>query len=231
MCYTVNMEIRAVAHIHNDLCDKFAIPRQPGLVPELLSEIIFEDEFRNPDAIKELSLFSHIWLIWGFSENRRSGESWSPTVRPPRLGGNKRIGVFATRSPYRPNPIGLSCVKIEAVDLKRCTIKVSGADLMNGTPIYDIKPYLPYSDSIAGASAGYAPQPVPRLEVIIAEDAGKELSEEKLSVLKKLLALDPRPAYQHEQKRSYSFYFSDLEISFIVDDNVLTVNNIKKLRK
>ena len=147
-----NVNIQVIARMHSDFATKFGIPRQSGLVEELRSTIVFEPEYRNPDALRGLEGFSHLWLIWGFSENRH--EDWQPTVRPPRLGGNERMGVFATRSPYRPNPLGLSCVEIESINMDTSTIYVRGADLMDGTPIYDIKPYIRYADSRPDAVCG-----------------------------------------------------------------------------
>ncbi len=221
------MDMRPIAHIKNDLKTKFGIPRQAGLVDSLESEIVFCPEFRNPDALRGLEDFSHIWLIWDFSMNHR--EDWSATVRPPRLGGNVRKGVFATRSPFRPNPIGLSVVRLGNIDFKSCSIKVYGADLMDGTPIYDIKPYMPWSDALPHASAAYAPRPDASLSVIISPEDEKKLSPSRLNQLKQLLALDPRPAYQEDPERIYGFVFADFEVRFRVKNGELFVTSISPL--
>ncbi len=220
------MEIKAVAHIENDFTGSFGIPRQAGLVPEIISRIVFNDGFRNPDYIRGLEMFSHIWLIWDFSENHEAKRA--ATVRPPRLGGNRRVGVFASRSPYRPNPLALSCVKIESIDFESCAITVSGADMMNGSPIFDIKPYLPYSDILPEAKSGYAPMPEARLKVIIEKKQAGLFPAEKLGALVKILELDPRPAYRQDQKRQYGLEFAGFEIKFFVDGNILTVKEISK---
>ena len=224
--------IKPIAYIHNDLKTKFGVPRQSGLANSLLSEIVFTPEYRVSDALRGMSDFSHIWLIWSFSEARRS--DWSPTVRPPRLGGNERVGVFATRSPYRPNSLALSCVKlvrIEHRDGLGDVITVSGADLMNGTPIYDIKPYLPYADSIEGAIGGFAPDGGKTLEVI---DEGGELNKlppEKSNALTELLARDPRPQYHDDNERVYGMEYGDYEIKFRVDGKELFISSIEKQTK
>ncbi len=221
--------IKPIAYIHNDLKTKFGVPRQSGLANSLLSEIVFTPEYRVSDALRGMSDFSHIWLIWSFSEARRS--DWSPTVRPPRLGGNERVGVFATRSPYRPNSLALSCVKlvrIEHRDGLGDVITVSGADLMNGTPIYDIKPYLPYADSIEGAIGGFAPDGGKTLEVI---DEGGELNKlppEKSNALTELLSRDPRPQYHDDNERVYGMEYGDYEIKFRVDGKELFITSIEK---
>ena len=219
-----------IARIYNDYTDKFGIPRQGRLADKVESRIEFEKEYRNPDAIRGMEGFSHLWLIWEFSENKDAG--WSPTVRPPRLGGNKRMGVFATRSPFRPNPIGLSCVKIERIDLE-CknapVIYVTGADILNGTPIYDIKPYLAYTDSVPDASGGFAEEFTDfKIDVICDEKYLAVIPEDKRPGLMQILSQDPRPAYQQDDSRIYGFLYGDYEIKFTVKDNILTVTNITK---
>ena len=221
--------MKAVAVIRTDYHEKFGIPRQSGLVPESRAEIVFEPEFRTDDALRGLEGFSHIWLIWEFSRAVR-GE-WSPTVRPPRLGGNVRMGVFATRSPFRPNPIGLSVVKLE--EIRRGTpdgtvLIVSGADLLDGTPILDIKPYVPYADSIPDALGGFAADaPDPKLTVEFPDSLLAKVPQEKRAALKAVLALDPRPRYQDDPERVYGFRFADLEIRFRVREQALTVLAVK----
>ena len=224
----MNIEIRPIAHIENDFTTKFGIPRQPGLVDEIESRIIFEKEYRIPDALRGIDGYSHIWLIWEFSENIR--EDWSPTVRPPRLGGNIRMGVFATRSPFRPNNLGLSCVKLLRIEQdteKGTMLIVSGADLMNGTPIFDIKPYLPYSDCIPEASEGYSPSPLASLKVVFNGDTASRIPADKLPALEKLLSYDPRPHYQKDPERIYGFSFAGMEIKFYVKDDILTVSDVE----
>ena len=221
--------IKPIAHIHNDLKTKFGVPRQSGLANSLLSEIVFTPEYRVSDALRGMSDFSHIWLIWSFSEARRS--DWSPTVRPPRLGGNERVGVFATRSPYRPNSLALSCVKlvrIEHRDGLGDVITVSGADLMNGTPIYDIKPYLPYADSIEDAIGGFAPDGGKTLEVIDESRELNKLPPEKSNALTELLSRDPRPQYHDDNERVYGMEYGDYEIKFRVDGKELFISSIEK---
>ncbi|MBQ6847584.1 MAG: tRNA (N6-threonylcarbamoyladenosine(37)-N6)-methyltransferase TrmO [Clostridia bacterium] len=220
--------MKVIAKIHTDFKEKFGIPRQSGLLPELKAEIIFEKEYRDISALKGIEGFSHIWLLWEFSEVK--DEKWSPTVRPPRLGGNKRMGVFATRSPFRPNPIGLSCVKLEKVKKtsQGAVLVVSGADLMDGTPILDIKPYLPFTDCIPNATGGFAEEVFgDRLEVVIPEKFKKSFPKEKLEALIKVLKSDPRPAYQDDPEREYGFDFAGHSIKFKVSDNILTVTTIK----
>lgn len=222
---------RIIARIHTDFPTKFGIPRQSGLVETLQGEIIFEPEYRNPDAFRGIEEFSHIWLLWEFSEAVR--KDWSPTVRPPRLGGNKRLGVFATRSPFRPNAVGLSCVRLEKVELHtECgpVLHVSGADLMDGTPIYDIKPYLPFADSHPDASGGYTDQTKEYgLQVNIPEELFRKVSEEKREALKAVLAHDPRPSYQNDPERIYGMEFAGYEVKFRVEDGVLYVAQIEKI--
>lgn len=226
--------IKVIAHLYNDFTDKFGIPRQSGILDEMLSEIIFEPEYRKEVAFRGIEGFTHLWLIWQFSESVRG--TWSPTVRPPRLGGNKRMGVFATRSPFRPNPIGLSCVKLEKLSLtaeKGPVLLVSGADVMNRTPIYDIKPYLPYADRIEGASGGFTDEVEKELlEVRFPAELLNNIPPDKQKTLLKLLSNDPRPSYQNDPDRVYGFFFSDFEIKFKVCGQTLTVvsaeNKIKK---
>ena len=221
--------IKPIAYIHNDLKTKFGVPRQSGLANSLLSEIVFTPEYRVSDALRGMSDFSHIWLIWSFSEARRS--DWSPTVRPPRLGGNERVGVFATRSPYRPNSLALSCVKLVRIEHREGlgdVITVSGADLMNGTPIYDIKPYLPYADSIEGAIGGFAPDGGKTLAVIDESGALNKLSSEKRTALTELLARDPRPQYHDDNERVYGMEYGDFEIKFRVDGEKLFVISVER---
>ena len=225
---TLNMKI--VARIRNDFPTKFGIPRQSALVSGLKSLIVFEEEYRDINALREIEQFSHLWLIWQFSEAVR--KDWSPTVRPPRLGGNRRIGVFATRSPFRPNPIGLSAVKLEGVEtdpLLGPVLHISGADLMDGTPILDIKPYIPFTDSIPSAAGGYTDQTIlHRLDVDFPESLLERVSAEKREGLKNVLAQDPRPSYQEDPERIYGFRFADMEIKFRVSGSRLTVTAVEK---
>ncbi len=221
--------MKTVAKIRNDFKEKFGIPRQSGLCKELRSRIVFEPEYRNPDALRGIEGYSHLWLIWEFSEAKREG--WSPTVRPPRLGGNKRMGVFATRSPFRPNPIGLSSVKLEGLELTEnegWVLIVSGADLLDGTPIYDIKPYLAYTDSHENATGGFA-DPVRdyALNVHICKELLSKVEISKQNSLIEILEQDPRPSYQNDPEREYGMVFSDYEIFFTVDGNALTVTRVE----
>ena len=222
--------MKIIAHIKNDFTSKFGIPRQSGLVPGLTSQIIFEPEFRNPDAIRGLEDFSHLWLIWNFSQSKPTK---SLTVRPPRLGGNKRMGVFATRSPFRPNPIGLSCVKIEKIEIDADlgpVISVLSADLMDGTPIYDIKPYIPYADCMPNAVGGFADNVKEyRLNVNMPSDICGDIDEKFKSAIYEILANDPRPSYQNEPERIYSFEFGGYKIRFKADEKNLTLTELKKL--
>lgn len=224
-------ELNIIAHIRTDFTSKFGIPRQSGLVDELEATIIFKPEYRNPDALRGLEEYTHLWLLWQFSEC--IGKEWTPTVRPPRLGGNKRMGVFATRSPFRPNPIGLSCVKllrIERTEKYGCIIRVSGADLLDGTPIYDIKPYLPYVDSHPDASNGFAlDEKSGRLEVEISDEVIKIIPTEKQAALKAVLAQDPRPGYQDIPDRVYGIEFAGFDVRFRVENNILTVIEINTI--
>jgi len=214
------MELKVIARIHSDFPTKFGIPRQSGLAEDLRAEIVFEPEYRVAEAVRGLEGFSHIWLIWQFSEAVRA--DWSPTVRPPRLGGNKRVGVFATRSPFRPNAIGLSSVKLLKIEYDRergPVLWVSGADLMDGTPIYDIKPYIPYADSHPQAEGGFAALPDShRLTVDFPQELLARIKEDRREGLIQILEQDPRPAYQRDPQRVYGFPFAGMEIKFTVDD-------------
>ncbi len=224
-------ELNVIAHIRTDFSSKFGIPRQSGLVDELEATIIFEPEYRNPESLRGIEEYSHLWILWQFSEC--IDKEWTPTVRPPRLGGNKRMGVFATRSPFRPNPIGLSCVKllgIEKTEKYGCVIRVSGADLLDGTPIYDIKPYLPYVDSHPEASNGFAlDEKEGRLEVEISDELIKIIPPEKQAALKAVLAQDPRPGYQDIPDRIYGIEFAGFDIRFKVESKLLTVIEINNI--
>ena len=213
-----------IAFIHTEFPSKFGIPRQAGLAEELRGKIVFEPAFRVDDALRGLEGFSHIWLIWGFSENRDRG--WTPTVRPPRLGGNARLGVFATRSPFRPNGLGLSCVRLVGLQKEEglgTTLLVAGADLMDGTPIFDIKPYLPYADCRPDAVGGFAADAPARLAVFIPPELEKKIPEEKRSALIEVLEQDPRPKYQADPERVYGMSFAGREIRFRVEDGQLLV--------
>lgn len=220
--------MKIIAHIFTDFTTKFGLPRQSGLVDEIEGRIVFEKEYRDENAFRGLEDFSHIWLLWEFSESKR--ETWSPTVRPPLLGGNKRIGVFATRSPFRPNPIGLSCVRLERIDFTKDegpVLTVRGSDLMNGTPIYDIKPYLPYCDSKPEARGGFTETLGERkLSVNISADLLGRVPESKRQELLSVLEADPRPSYQNDPERVYGFSFADVEVKFRVSDKTLTVTEI-----
>lgn len=222
------MEIVPIAHIRSDFSTKFGVPRQSGLVEELTAQVVFTPEYRDASALRGLEGFSHIWLIWEFSQAKREG--WSPTVRPPRLGGNKRLGVFATRSPFRPNPIGLSCVRLMEVRQDRelgPVLTVAGADLMDGTPIYDIKPYLPYADCKPDAVGGFADLPKGAdLVVDCPEELLKAAPEDKRAALLAVLAQDPRPQYQDDPDRVYGMAFAGLEVKFRVEGDRLTVIEI-----
>ena len=221
--------MKAIAHIHTDFPTKFGIPRQSGIVASLQGKIVFEPEYRIPEAVRGLEDFSHIWLLWEFSEAVR--DSWSPTVRPPRLGGNVRKGVFATRSPFRPNPIGLSSVRLEKVDIDPQlgpVLYVSGADLMDGTPIYDIKPYIAYTDSHPEAVSGFASTPAEYLlDVDFPEELLQKIPEKQRESLIEVLAHDPRPQYQDDPKRVYGMEFGGMEVKFKVEGCRLVVVQIE----
>ena len=222
--------MKIIARIHNGFSTKFGLPRQSGLVRELASTIVFEPEYRNQDALRGLEGYSHLWIIWQFHQAQR--DSWSPTVRPPRLGGNVRMGVFATRSPFRPNPIGLSCVRLETMEATQdqgIVLHVSGADLMDGTPIYDIKPYLPYVDSIPDATGGFAADHQDdHVEVIFPDKWLSAVPTALQSGLIGVLRQDPRPAYQNDPDRVYGFVYAGLEIRFTVREGVLTVCSVEQ---
>lgn len=220
--------MKIIARIHTDFASKFGVPRQSGLIDSLEATIVFEEEYRVAEAVRGLDAFSHIWLLWQFSEAVR--DDWSPTVRPPMLGGNTRMGVFATRSPFRPNPVGLSCVKLLSVEQTKeygPVLHVAGADLMDGTPIYDIKPYLPYTDSHPDAVGGFAETVVDRtVEVVFPQPLLRRVSASKRDALLQILASDPRPTYQRDPERVYGFGFAGMEIKFCVKDRVLTVLDV-----
>lgn len=222
------VNIRIIARMHSDFPTKFGIPRQSGLVQELRSTIIFEPEFRNPDALRGIEGYSHLWLIWQFSEAVRS--DWSPTVRPPRLGGNTRMGVFATRSPFRPNSLGLSCVKllgVEHTEQYGTVLHVGGADLMDGTPIFDIKPYIPYADCQTDAIGGFTESAdAYLLEVNFPAELLATVPAEKQEAAIAVLSHDPRPSYQRKPDRVYGLTFAGFDIHFTVQDNTLTVTEV-----
>jgi len=226
-----HVNIQVIARMHSDFATKFGIPRQSGLVEELRSTIVFEPEFRNPDALRGIEDFSHLWIIWQFSEAVRT--SWSPTVRPPRLGGNTRMGVFATRSPFRPNNLGLSSVRllgVEQTEAYGTVLHVGGADLMDGTPIFDIKPYIPYGDSHPDATGGFTDRADDfLLDVVFPEDLLKLLPADKQQAAIGVLSHDPRPSYQRKPDRVYGLTFAGFDIRFRVSDDTLTVEEVKKL--
>ena len=228
----MDKKIKTIAHIRTDFPEKFGIPRQSGVVGELKGKIVFEPEFRNPDMLKGLEEFSHLWIIWEFSENldEEGNARWSPTVRPPRLGGNERKGVFATRSPFRPNPIGLSVVKIDRIIEEAGNgpvIYVLGADMVDNTPIYDIKPYIPYADSIPEAKGGFTDSNEYKTLKVEWEN-GLTVPEEIRVSLKKILSNDPRPHYQNDPKRIYGMSYAGYEVKFRVEEGILYVMNISK---
>lgn len=218
-----------IARIHSDFATKFGVPRQSGLVDALEATVVFEPEYRNPDALRGLEGFSHLWLVWVF--DRVARKDWSPTVRPPRLGGNRRMGVFATRSPFRPNPIALSSVRLAGVGQTAAygpVLHIRGADLMDGTPILDIKPYIPYADCHPEAAGGFAVPAGETLEVVIPADLLSRVPAERAEALRGVLAQDPRPRYQDDPERVYGFIFAGLEVKFSVDGNRLTVRAIEQ---
>ena len=227
MAETLNLNI--IARIDTDFPTKFGIPRQSGVVEQLQGRIVFVPEYRNPDALRGIEGFSHLWLVWQFSEAVR--DHWSPTVRPPRLGGNTRVGVFATRSPFRPNAIGLSCVKLDRVELHTPdgpVIYVSGVDLMDGTPILDIKPYIPYADSHPEAKEGFTSQNWERsLKVDFPQEMLEQVPEDRREALIGVLENDPRPPYQKDPERVYGLPFGGTEVKFTVSDGVLTVTGVE----
>ena len=223
------MEIRQIGHMVSDFSEKFGIPRQSGLVEELESLVVFEPEWRDGNALRGIEGFSHVWLIWEFSQARREG--WSPTVRPPRLGGNQRMGVFATRSPFRPNPLGLSCVRLLGVEKHPgygTVLRVGGADLLDGTPIYDVKPYLPQADCHPEALGGFAEStPWHGLEVEVPPELLAKVPADKRRALLAVLAQDPRPSYQADPTRVYGMSFASLQIKFQVQDGILKVVDVE----
>ena len=227
----MDVNIQTIARMHSDFATKFGIPRQSGLVEELKSTIVFEPEFRNPDALRGIEEFSHLWIIWQFSEAVRQG--WSPTVRPPRLGGNTRMGVFATRSPFRPNNLGLSSVKLLGVEHTAefgTVLHVGGADLMDGTPIFDIKPYIPYGDCHTDATGGFTDRAGEfLLQVEFPEPLLKILPAEKREAAIGVLSHDPRPSYQRKPDRIYGLTFAGYDLRFKVSEDVLTVLEVKKV--
>ncbi len=227
----IGVLMKPIAKVLSGFPEKFGIPRQSGIAKDVRSVIVFEDEYKNIDALRGLEDFSHIWIIWYFSENEKQG--WSPTVRPPRLGGNKRIGVFASRSPFRPNPIGLSLVKLEKIENDKKlgpVIYISGADIMDKTPVFDIKPYLAYTESPENATSGFADGVKNiSLDVEFAAEAKGEMSAGEISLFKDILSQDPRPAYQNDPDRKYSFEMFGFHLSFYVNDNVLTVFYAKRI--
>ncbi len=225
--------LAVVAHVRSDFPTKFGLPRQSGLIDALSAQIVFTPEYRNPAALRGLERFTHLWILWGFSGARRA--RWSATVRPPRLGGNRRMGVFATRSPYRPNPVGLSCVRLVRIDRddpQGPVIHVAGADMMDGTPVFDIKPYLPYADCRPEAAGGLPQErPAEPLAVVFPERWLALIPVEKRSLLNAVLAGDPRPAYQDDPARVYGFAFSGFDVRFTVEAGVLTVTEVVRLRE
>ncbi len=218
-----------IAYIHTDFKEKFGIPRQSGLISECKGKIVFKKEYSVPEAFRGLEDFSHIWVLWEFSESKR--DTWSPTVRPPLLGGNKRMGVFATRSPFRPNSIGLSALRLDKVDTDArdgVTLHVSGADMLDGTPVFDIKPYLPYTDSIPHATGGFTESLGERkLEVSFPDELLKRVPEKKRSSLMAVLEGDPRPSYQDDPERVYGMKFSEFEVKFRVEGGRLQVTSLR----
>lgn len=237
------VELQIIAHAHNGFADKFGIPRQPQSLSHIETRIVFTPPFRVREALRGIEGFSHLWLIWGFSANEEKGNassagdtfsrSWSPTVRPPRLGGNKRMGVFATRSPFRPNSIGLSSVRLLRVEENEgegMVLVVAGADLMDGTPIYDIKPYLSYSDAHPEACNGFAEETKNyRLRVIWSNDALQQISDSQRMELEEILSQDPRPAYQHDPLREYKLDYDGMRVVFSVEEATLFVRSIVKI--
>lgn len=229
-----NLSLQVIARVHTDFPTKFGVPRQSGL-SDAQGMIVFEPKFRQPDALRGIEEYTHLWLLWGFSEVKQEPGTWKATVRPPRLGGNERVGVFACRSPYRPNPIGLSCVKMEQIvvdDERGICLLVSGVDMMEGTPIYDIKPYLPYVDAHPEAGGGFAHEKRDyKLEVKIPDEGINQIPEEKRKTLIQILSQDPRPSYQNDPKRVYGMEFAGFEVKFRVEETVLYIINISPSEK
>ena len=228
---TETAQVKVIAHIRSDFSTKFGIPRQSGLVQELQGKIVFEPEFRSPEAVRGLDAFSHIWLLWQFSKAHKA--RWSPTVRPPRLGGDKRVGVFATRSPFRPNDIGLSSVRLQRVEIDSHdgpVLYVSGADLVDGTPIYDIKPYLPYVDCHPDATEGYTGQTrLHQLQVEFPAELLARYPQDKQAAIVHVLEQDPRPAYINDPERIYGLSFAGYDVKFKVEGDRLIVCDVVKL--
>lgn len=222
------MTINPIAYFRSPFTSKFGIPKQSGLVADLKGQIVFEPAYRNPDFVRGLEAFDYVWLVWGFSANRH--EAASPVVRPPVLGGNEKMGVFATRSPFRPNALGLSSVRLESIEIEPKlgpVVHVLGADLMDGTPIFDIKPYISYADSHADARCGFVDERKwPKLEVVFPDSIEKFFSMEEIDVLRQTLALDPRPHYQNDPQKVYGMPFADRDVHFRVDGGVLVVGDI-----
>lgn len=219
-----SLVLKPVAIVHTDFPEKFGIPRQADIVKDLKGTIVLTQQYRKPGIFHGLSQYSHLWLIWGFSLSK---PGWSATVRPPRLGGNVRMGVFATRSPFRPNPIGLSAVRIEHINENNYTIDIRGVDLVDETPVYDIKPYIPYSDSISDAKEGMASMPQPRLKVDIPDHLKETIPKDYLDTLTAILAQDPRPAYQQDESRVYGLRYASMNVRFTIDhDHILHVISI-----
>ena len=227
------MNIRPIAYYHSPLPTKFGVPRQSGLVPELLGRVVFEPEYRNPDALRGIEGFEYLWFVWGFSLNARKEGEWSPLVRPPLLGGNENVGVFATRSPFRPNPLGLSSVRLVGVESGNdgLVLLVSGADLADGTPIYDIKPYVEYSDSHPGARSGFVDSKKWKmLTVDFPQKFAKLFSHQDYEALCKVLSLDPRPQYHNDPERVYGMPFAGYDVRFVVHSDVLVVVDAVELK-
>ena len=230
------MTIEPIAYIRTEFPEKFGVPRQSGLAESLTGRIVFEPEYRNAEALRGLDGFTHLWLIWEFSANRKEAGEWQPTVRPPRLGGNQHMGVFATRSPFRPNPLGLSCVELDNIVFDAAegpVIVVKGADLMDGTPIYDIKPYIKYADSRPEAICGYVDSlEESRLDVVIPESIAAQINDKaKFQALMETLKLDPRPSYHNDPARIYGLSFSGYNVRFTVSDTVLTIIDVEQLQQ
>ena len=230
------MTIEPIAYIRTEFPEKFGVPRQSGLAESLTGRIVFEPEYRNAEALRGLDGFTHLWLIWEFSANRKAAGEWQPTVRPPRLGGNQHMGIFATRSPFRPNPLGLSCVELDNIVFDAAegpVIVVKGADLMDGTPIYDIKPYIKYADSRPEAICGYVDSlEESRLDVVIPESIAAQINDKaKLQALMETLKLDPRPSYHNDPARIYGLSFSGYNVRFTVSDTVLTIIDVEQLQQ
>ena len=221
--------IRPIARYYGDLGEKFGVPRQAGVVEELEGRVVFEPAYRDPEALRGIEGFDRLWLIWQFSENLRKEGAWSPTVRPPRLGGNTRMGVFATRSPFRPNALGLSCVRLLGIEQDRgkgTVLRIGGADLMSGTPIFDIKPYIPYADAHPEARSGFAPDAGAKLTVEFPPALEALVPAEKRAALRGILANDPRPRYQKDPERVYGLQFAGQNVKFTVDGDRLTVREV-----